>query len=180
MSLLFHVDLNNRAILHPEVIKLCPALSVLTEKELLYIILAYDYNSPYRQFPDHDRKRQAMWHAFEENESDLIESEHILTCAEHYISLQYSPKIETAKVYQKSIDRYQDRLLAEDDPAKAKKIGDAIDDFTRRIKALHNDYDKDMQKRGVVKGKMELSYIESLMSNMKNYEAITSQQPKLK
>jgi len=93
MSYLFYVDTKNNAVLHPEVVKLCPSFSALSEKEILYVVLFADYNSIYKQFPEHERKRKAMWHAFDENEYELIESPRILDAVQDYTSLQYSPKI---------------------------------------------------------------------------------------
>ncbi len=174
MSLLFQTDSNNNVILHSEVVKLIPMFAALDEKEMLYIVLFADYNSPYKQFPENDRRRRAMFHVYNDNVIDKLESDTILMAIDYYISLQYSPKIETAKVYQKKIDTYQEQLLKEDDAVKCKKLADAIDDFTKRIAALNKDYDKEMQKIGVVKGKMELSWLEIVKSNQKLFESITS------
>jgi hypothetical protein len=178
MSLLFHYDENQNCLLHPEVVKLCPSLSTLKERELIYIILHYDYNSPLKQFPEHERKRQAMLQAFDENEYDLIDSPRILAAASDYVSLQYNPKIETARIYQQKIDKYHQLLIADDAPSSSKKIGDAIDDLTKRISALHKDYDTETEKQGVIKGKMQLSHLEKVMANRKNFLAITAKSKK--
>lgn len=172
MSLLFHTDNEGNALLHPEVVKLCPLLSTLSEKEVLFIVLYADYNSIYKQFPDNDRKRRAMFHAFGDNEADIVNSQRILDAIDDYVSLQYSSKLETAKVYQQKIDRFQQQLMADDNPTSSKKIGDAIDDLTKRITSLKNDYDKEQQSLGVIKGKMELSRLEKVMSNRKHWLSI--------
>lgn len=172
MSLLFHTDFEGNAILHPEVVKLCPSLGALSEKEVLFIVLYADYNSIYKQFPDNDRKRRAMFHAFGENEYEIIDSQRILDAIADYNSLQYSSKLETAKVYQQKIDKFQLQLMADDNPASSKKIGDAIDDLTKRIHTLKGDYDKEQQSLGVIKGKMELSRLEKVMSNRKHWLSI--------
>lgn len=172
MSLLFYVDSQKGVILHPEVVKLCESFTALNEKEILYIILAYDYNSIYRQFPEHDRKRKAMWHAFNENETELIESGRILTAATDYISLQYNPKIEVARAYQKKIDRYLAEIESDDSPASVKKKMDVIKELRANVQELEREVDAATLKRGQVKGKMQLSYLEELMSNRKNYQAV--------
>lgn len=172
MSLLFHLNANRSAVLHPEIIGLCPSLATLTENEVKYLILAYDYESPFKQFPEHDRKRRAMWEAFGENMYDIVNSQRILYAAEDYMSLQYSSKLETIKVYQAKIDKYQQQLIEDENPASTKKICDAIDDLTNRISTLRGDYDKDIQRRGVIKGKMELSWLEIVKSNRKHWLSI--------
>ena len=174
MSYLFYADTKNRAILHPEVVKLIPLLGVLTEQELLYVILYADYNSPYKQHPDHDRKRKAMWHAFDENEVELIESPRIKMAVEDYISLQYNPKIEVIKNYQQKIDKLLLQLQEDDAPSSIKKIDDAIDSLRKRIDIMQNEVDSQTQNEGVIKGKMTLSFLEKAMANVKYYKSITA------
>ena len=99
MSMLFYVDTNSNLVLHPEVVKLCPTLSVLNNDEMLFVVLFTDYHSPYKQYPEHERKRRAMQHAFSDNEYDLIESDRIQIAIKDYTSLQYSPKIEAARQF---------------------------------------------------------------------------------
>lgn len=172
MSLLFHTDSDGSALLHPEVVKLCPSLAALSKEEVLFIVLYADYNSIYKQFPDNDRKRRAMFHAFGDNEVDLVNSKRMQDAIDDYVSLQYSTKLETAKVYQQKIDKYQQQLIADDNPMSGKKIGDAIDDLTRRIETLKGDYDKDMRNNGVIKGKMDLSRLEKVMANRNHWLTI--------
>jgi len=174
MSFLFYADLKNKVILHPEVVKIIPSLGTLTEHELLYVILYADYNSPYKQFPDHERKRKAMWHAFDENESELIESPKILMAVQDYISLQYNPKIEVIRNYQQKIDKLLQQLQEDDAPSSIKKIDEAIDALRRRIDVMQNEVDSQTQNEGVIKGKMTLSFLEKAMANAKYYKSITA------
>lgn len=180
MSLLFFVDKNKTAILHPEVVKLMPSLSILNDQEILFIILYADYNSPYRQFPERDRRNKAMWHAFDDNEYDLIESSKMQAAIDDYIALQYSPKIKAAEDYQKKMDSLLTELQDANGPKELKNIDDAIDVCRKRIEMFQKEYEMDMQKQGIVKGKMELSFLEKLMSNAKQYKAVINQEVKLK
>lgn len=172
MSMLFYIDERQMVCLHPEVVKLCESFRTLNDKEICYIVLAFDYNSKYRQFPEHERKRKAMWEAFGDNETDLIESHRILTAVNDYISLQYNPKIEVARSYQKKIDKFLMQLEHDESPSNVKKITDAISSLRENIAALEKEVDMSVQREGVIKGKMQLSYLEKCMSNMKNYNAI--------
>lgn len=178
MSMLFYVDDLQNILLHPEIVKLCPSLATLTEKEVVYIVKAYDYEGPYKQFPENDRRRKAMFDAFGENEHDLINSQRILDAAQDYVSLQYSTKIETCKIYQQKIDKYQQQLLVDENPSSTKKICDAIDDLTKRIAVLRGDYDKEIQRNGVIKGKMDLSRLEKCMANRNHWLSIIDKNKK--
>lgn len=177
MSYLFYIDDKvsdkKKAILHPEVVKLCPSLSVLSDEELLYVVLFTDYHSPYKQFPEHERKRRAMQHAFEDNEYDLIESERIKIAILDYTSLQYSPKIEAARQFQKKIDSLLLVLQEDSSATNIKKTIDAIELLRKNIQVYEREYDEEVQKKGVLKGKMTLSLLEDMMSNQKHFKSVT-------
>ena len=172
MSYLFYIDERQNLLLHPEVVKLCISFQALSEKEILYIVLAYDYNSIYKQFPEHERKRKAMWHAFEDNEQDLIESDRIKMAAEDYMSLQYNPKIEVARGFQKKIDALMIELSEEG--SSVKKVSDDIDALQKRIRVLEAEVDEKTVGDGVIKGQMTLSYLEKIMSNAKHFKSVTA------
>jgi hypothetical protein len=174
MSYLFYVDEKNRAVLHPEVVKLMPSFRSLSDNEVLYIVLYADYNSPYKQYPEHERKRKAMWHAFDENESELIESDRIKIAVEDYVSLQYNRKVETIRNYEQKIDSLLVQLQEDDSPSSIKKIDDAIDALRKRITAMQNEVTAQVQSEGVIKGKMTLSFLEKAMANQKYYKSIIS------
>lgn len=174
MSYLFYVDEKNKAVLHPEVVKLIPSFRTLNDKEVLFIVLYADYNSPYKQYPEHDRRRKSMWHAFDENESELIDSDRMKIAIEDYMSLQYSPKIEVIKNYQQKIDKLLMQLQEDDSPSSIKKIDDAIDALRKRIDVMQKEVDSTIQGEGVIKGKMTLSFLEKAMANVKYYKSITA------
>lgn len=170
--MLFYVDSKNNCVLHPEVIKLCPSFRALDEKETLYVVLFADYTSPYKQFPEHDRKRKAMWHAFDDNETELIESARILAAVDDYMSLQWSPKIELAKTYQRKIDDLSRQLLEETAPTSISKIDDSIDKLTKRLNAMNKEVLDDYLIEGVLKGGRTKSFLEKILDNKKRYESV--------
>ena len=90
MSYLFHLDQKNNAVLHPEAVKLCPELRLLNEKEVLFIILAFDYNSIYKQYPERQRLSKAIWHVFGDNNPKKLE---------HLIKGTCQKKIKERKEY---------------------------------------------------------------------------------
>jgi len=174
MSLLIHIDHKNNQVLHPELMKLVPSFEALNEKEMLYVVLYADYNSIYKQFPDHERKRKAMWHAFDENLTKVIESKRITDAVSDYISLQYNPKIELARKYQKKIDQFLEGMENDTAPTSIAKTITAIEGLRSSIRALEKEVDEDMLNEGVVKGKMTLSWLEKVKTNRKLYLSIVS------
>jgi len=173
MSLLFYVDAERGTVLHPEVVKLCPSLSVLSEEEVMYVVLFTDYHSPYKQLPEHERKRRAMEHAFSDSEFDIIESERIKIAIIDYNSLQYSPRIEAARGFQKKIDNLLLTLQEDNAATSIKKTIETIDLLRKNIMVYEREYDDEIQKKGVLKGKMTMSWLEEIMSNQKRFKSVT-------
>lgn len=172
MSQLIWINEKTKEILHPEVLKLLDSFIALNDKEMLFVCLYTDYNSIYKQFPDQERKRRAMWDAFEDNELELVETKRIKAAIQDYMSLQYNPKIELINRYQQKIDKQLLILEADDTPSGIKKITDAINSLRENIISLQNEVSEETKREGVVKGNRELSFLEKLMSNKKQYLAV--------
>jgi hypothetical protein len=174
MSFLISIDKKNKQLLHPEVLKLVDSFEALNEKEMLFVVLFADYSSPFKQFPEHERKRKAMWEAFDDNENKLIESKRIQDAIQDYISLQYNPKIEVARKYQQKIDKLLELLEVDDSASGIKKTTDAIASLRVSIRALEDEVEEQQLNEGVVKGKMTLSFLEKIMANQKHFKAVTA------
>lgn len=174
MSLLFFIDERNNLLLRPDCVKLCPELAGLKDKEVYFIVLAYDYHSPLRQFPEHDRVRKAMFQAFGDNMPEVLEKTSIKLAIIAYKSLQYDPKIELAKRYQAKIDRMLELLDEDDNPTSIAKTTSAIDGLRKNIIGLEQEVAQSVLDKGVVKGDVELSFLEEIMQNQKYYQSVIS------
>lgn len=172
MSYLFYISEKENIVLRPECYKLAPELSTLTEKDILFIALAYDYHSIYRQFPEHERIRKSMFHAFDGYDPEYINKTSIKLAIEAYKGLQYDPKIELAARYQKKIDSLLGQLDTDDSPSSIKKITDAIDSLRKNIMDLNNEVANNIVNKGQVKGDQSLSWLEELQSNQKYYRTL--------
>lgn len=174
MSYLICIDPKSNQVLHPEVMKLCDSFIALNEKEMLYVVLFADYNSIYKQLPEHERRRRAMWHAFGENESELIETRRILQAVDDYKSLQYNPKIELIRRYQKKIDSLLETLDEDTSSTNGQKNVAFINSLRLNIRELENEVDEQNRADGVIRGDRQLSFLEKALSNRKHYLAITA------
>lgn len=173
MSYLIHINEKTNEVLHPEVLQLCDSFVLLNNNEMMYVVLFTDYNSIYAQHPEHERKRKAMWHAFNENEKDLIESPRITNAIKDYMSLQYNPKIDLIVKFQKKIDKMLELLEVDDTPTGIKKITEAVKDLRENIASLQNQVADQFKKDGVIKGDRQLSFLEKIMQNRKLYLSVT-------
>lgn len=178
MSYLFYNDSKNNILLHPDVVKLSPELGLLTDKEVLFIILAYDYNSIYRQFPERQRVSKAIFHIWNDNKPELLIEERrpkrIVAAIEAYKSLQYNRNIELVEMYNKKIDDLL-RILENDiSTTGIKNAMDSIDKFRKAIQGIEREVIEEKLMDGQLKGKTELGVLDKLKSNQKMYKAITS------
>lgn len=172
MSYLFYIDEKNNAILHRDCVNLCPELSVLTEQEVLFIILAYDNHSIYRQFPEDDRIRKAMIHVYNDNNPKLMQRDVIKNAIEAYKSLQFNPKIDLASKYQKKIDSLLSKLETDDNPTSNKNTLVVINDLRKSILALETEIAEEVEQDGVIKGGKSLSWLEKIQRNQKYYKSV--------
>jgi len=172
MSYLFFIDSDNNAVLHPEVVKLSPELGVLSEEEILFIILVYDYYSIYRQFNEDDRIRKAMIHVWNDNNPKILQSPKVIRAIEAYRSLQYNPKVEQVKRYQMKIDQMIDTIEAETSVTAIKNAREIISGLRKEILELENEVADYARKHGKVKGGMQLSWLENLKENRALYNKI--------
>lgn len=178
MSYLFYIDQKNNTVLHPDVVKLSPELKLLDDKEVLFIILAYDYNSIYRQFPERQRVSKAIWHVYSDNYPELLEPDQrptrIVKAIEAYKSLQYNRNIELVEMYSRKIDELTSLLSEEKSNMGMKNAMDSIDKFRKAIRSIEAEIVEEKLTEGEIKGSVKLSWLEKLQQNQKMYFAVTA------
>lgn len=175
MSYLFFIDEKNNKVLHPDVVSLVPELALLDEKELMFIILCYDYNSPLRQFPEEQRVGKAIWRAYGDNVPALHKdkrSERIKKAIEAYKSLQYNRNIELIELYNRKIDEQMQILEGDSSVSGNKNALENIDRFKKSIKAIEAEVVEEKLLDGELKGKVRLSFLEKMQSNINMYNSV--------
>lgn len=171
MAQLFYIDSRSNTIIHPDAIKLCPELSVLTEDEALCLILAVDNFSPLRQFADQERLYRSSMQAFGDNNPKLFASLKWQSAVEAYKKLQYNPKLDLISTYQNKIKEMQLIIETETSVAGIEKAIKTINMLRQQILELENEVADQLIKEGQIKGGSELSFIEVWMRNKALYEA---------
>ncbi len=176
MSYLFHLNQKGSAVLHPEAVKLCPELRLLTEKEVLFVILAFDYNSIYKQFPERQRLTKAVWAVWGDNNPKVLEEDkrekRLQAGIDAYKSLQYNRNEDLIAVYQQKIDQSQQEIMAADSPTKLKNLREIISGFRKDIHELEVEIIEKNILESELKGDRELSLLEGWMGNIKYYNSI--------
>lgn len=168
MAQLFYFDARSNVLIHPDAIKLHPELSVLTEDEVLCLVLFADNFSPYRQFADQERLYRVSMHVFSDNNPKLFNSLKWQSAVDAYKMLQYNPKLDLIKTYQYRISETQ-LLIEQDEHANIEKLVKNINLLKQQIHELENEVVEQLVKEGQVKGGAELSFIETWMRNKELY-----------
>lgn len=174
MSYLFYIDKVSKCLLNSDAVKLCPELGVLDEQEITCLVLTYDYYSPYNQFPEEDRQRKGLLHVYAGNAPDkFFLKEKIKAAIEAYKSLQYNPKIDMIRLYYTKVDDLNKTLMKTKDDKEINDNVNSIKVLRNYIKELEEEVLGDKIEEGVVVGKSELSWLEKMLSNKANYDAVT-------
>lgn len=176
MSYLFLIDEKKKTILHPFAVKLCPELKSLTQEEILFIVLAFDYHSPYRQYPERTRLVKAIFHVWNDNKPNILEEDKrpkaLQIAISAYKSLQYNRNEELVNTYLRKIELMQQEIITEDAPTRLKNLRDNISGFRKDIRELESEIlESNIKERDLMADK-ELSLLETLQINKKNYDSI--------
>lgn len=174
MSYLIKINEKTNQVLHPEAVKLFPGFNVLSEEEILFIVYAYDYCSPFSAFPEEDRVRRASLQVWADNRLELLTKPKIKNAIEAYKSLQYNPKIELTKAYQDKINEIQIRLLVETSDQKIKAMLESIKNLRASIRELEQEVLAVYEEEGKLIGGGERSFLENMLKNKELYKKVVA------
>ena len=155
-------------LLHPEAVKLEPTLGSLPMSDLLFIILAYDYNSPYKQLPEGQRLLTSCRRAFDNDEVEKAERR-LMKATALYQGLQYDIRRETIKNYQAKAAQLNLQLMGTESPGEIKKLHDAIEFLTKTSFRLQKELiSEDLSEVGGLDDSASL--LEKWMDNRRKYK----------
>lgn len=174
MSYLIYINERTNQVLHPDAAKLFPGFNVLTQEEILFIVLAYDYCSPFAMFPEEDRLRRASMHVWSDNKLSLLNQQKIKNAIEAYKGLQYNPKIELAKAYQKKIDELTATLETTTGGVAIKSVLESIKILRTSIRELEQEILAAYEDEGKMVGGGERSFLENLQKNQDLYKKVVA------
>ena len=166
--MLIKVSKDNTVILHKHYYKLCPSFAALSDKEMLYVVLAYDYKSVYNQLPLEERRRTARAQVYKTLDTDPEKKKIVCTAIEEYMSLQYDPRRETLDTYTTKIKMLERDLMATSDTTEITKITRSI----AHLMKSHNDVQKEIERSEVMEeleGGGKMSLLEQMQNNRKIY-----------
>ena len=156
---LFRLDNSNTIIIHPEAIKLAPELFSLTQDEMRYVTLAYDYlKSPYRLKPPEERQSSARKLVFKND--TWTENKKVKDAALIYKELIYDPRRETIDSINSRVSKIN--MDIDNDQLSIKEIKERLDLqelLVKRKEDLEKQIDTEEEAMSF-KGDIKLSFLE--------------------
>lgn len=175
MEVLFNIDKKGSVIFVNEALDLAPELRFLNPSERLFLILAYDYYSIYRQFPQHEKILKATNHVFTVlNDTIITTSQKMLVAIEMYKSLQYDIRREQVAVYKAKLQQLDGDLQNASSSTVIKNIMDSKKLLKVAIDEMENEIETDLEVKSTLKGGGSNSLLEKLKSNKELYRSIIS------
>jgi hypothetical protein len=177
---IFTVNNSHTVILSSEAVKLCTELSKLTEEQVLYIILAYDYlDSPWRRYPLEDRKRLSKRKIWGDQEFVPEEFANMQLAIDEYKGLIYDIDYEMRDALLSKLKTLDHNLIIETDTSKINLILRSQDILKARLDEL--DIKIDIKQEAIkLKSSKKLSYIEMFMRNREQYNIKMAEVMRLK
>lgn len=170
---LISINKKGTVVLHPDAAKLEPTLSKLTEDELLLIVLAYDYYSPYRQLNEVERMRRAQAQVFRNTKKDMFKSPKIKEAVSIYMGLQYDERREQIKTYLTKISTINEAIRDSDSPVTITNYVKINKDLRNAVNAIEEEMMMEEEKDSLtIQGKGKLSLLERWMRNKEKYKEI--------
>lgn len=168
---IFLFDKKERCVVNPDALKLTTYLKKISKDEFYYIVLAYDYESPYHQLPEDDRKLKARRQVFKSGGGDDIETgnENLIQAVREYKSLQYDPQREILNNYIDRIKKLNNEFLNETNMDKLVKLDKTIALIQKRAEDMQQKINKSLSSMEV-KGKRKLNYIEIWQANQVEFK----------
>jgi len=176
---LFYLDKANKVALCKEAYQVIPEFKKLSDDEMRFVILYTDYDSPFKQWPDKERKSKAQRWVFGEKAKDPEKDPKIRKAIEQFNELQFDDNRELYRTYQRKMTNFQLLYQNEEDPVKSDKYLIAIKNLRVEMNALHREIITNAQTEHVLKGNRKMSFLEKLRANKKLAEMRSTQAEKL-
>lgn len=175
---LFSLNKKGTVVLHEDAMRLCPIFFTLDTKELLFLVLAVDYYSPYRQLNKEERYRRANVEVFKDVRDKPWMEEKIAKAIREYEAIQYDSRMEQMRTYQEKIDTINAAIRESNDPRQIKDYININKDLRKSKEELEKEIVMAEEQDAIqLYGKGSLSLLERLVRNKEKYEAIVTNKP---
>lgn len=170
MAQLFLMDKKGTLFFHKDAIRLCPEFDLLSENERRVLVLFVDYNSPFNQLPESDRKQKSTLQVYGSIQEKIFSKPVMRNAVKKYMGLQFDTKRELRNTYQRKIDLLSKDLDNAISPTAINNIIKSLDSMRKAVDQLDSDILNAEEKQLNIRGGGRLSFIDELMSNQEDYD----------
>jgi hypothetical protein len=165
--MLFAFSQKKGVFIYPQALKLTNKLKKMSAEQQMFIMAAYDYNSPFHQHPEDERIRMAA-STYLKGTKDPLAIKGMEAAIEEYCALQYDPKRETIRNYNNKIASLNKILIKSNIPKDIVELDKAIEMLLKRQRDLQSEIDKSLDVVEI-KGQGSLSTVEMFQRRMEEY-----------
>ena len=157
-------NINGRIELIPEAIGLVPTFNTLTEQQIKFLIIAYDYTgSPYKMKPEDYRIDMA------EKITGLKKKDIPEHVKEEFISCIYDMKRERKQMFQRKLISLQRDFETETNTSKLKDSATIMGFIENKIDDMDKEIIREEEMNVILKGERSLSFLERMIRSRKLY-----------
>jgi len=148
----------------PEAASLVPSFSSLTENQLRFLIIAYDYtSSPYKMKPLSFREDMA------EKITKIKRKDISQEIKDEFISCIYDIKRDKKELLQKKLISIQNGFETEESLTKLKELSSLMDFIEKKISDVDAEIIREDEMEVILKGERKLSLLEKIIRSRKLY-----------
>jgi hypothetical protein len=172
MKTLFKVEKDGNVLLQDQTIALVPELfDVYKHKDygsraIKWIVNMYDYNSPYRNLPEMERKEAVTQDIYDKKSWYKIEKDIIKEASEKYKKLQYDPLLEQYSVFNEKMAQFNEYVkkmpITGDNATELQKVMLGIDKIMEAREKLRKVIIARGEEDDKIHGGGELSFLEMM------------------
>lgn len=178
MDRICQINKNGTVLFHPEVMDLCPELSILKPEDRLFIVLAFDYESIWHQLNDNDRILKALQRCYNSTDRKIVNTQVMKNAINAYNSCQYNAKRETMKTYERKLAFLNDEISKDISSLELKKLLESQKMIRTAMQEMQTEMYEQQEIKNTIRGGGTLSFIEDVMRNKAEYERIKNKHNK--
>ncbi len=172
MKNLFKIEKDGNVLLQDQTIALAPELFALYKhkdygsRAIRWIVSMYDYNSPYRNLPEKERKEQVTTDVYGKRSFYKLEKEIVKDAANKYKKLQYDPLLEQYSVFNEKLAQFNEYVklmpITGDNATELQKVMLGVDKIMEAREKLRKVIIARGEEDDTIHGGGELSFLEIL------------------
>jgi len=172
MKTLFKIEKDGNVLLQDQTIALSPELFALYKhkdygsRAIRWIVSMYDYNSPYRNLPESERKQEVTFDIYKKKSHYILEKDIVKEAAAKYQKLQYDPLLEQYSVFNEKMAQFNEYIkkmpITGDNATELQKVMLGIDKIMEAREKLRKVIIARGEDDETIHGGGELSFLEMM------------------